>query len=61
MSIIVVSSELAEVLGVSDRVLVIGEGQLRGDFINDGLTQEHILTAAIGAQASDPITSASAA
>jgi D-xylose transport system ATP-binding protein len=61
VSIIVVSSELAEVLGVSDRVLVIGEGQLRGDFINDGLTQEHILTAAIGAQASDPITSASAA
>ncbi|WP_122660045.1 ATP-binding cassette domain-containing protein, partial [Pseudomonas viridiflava] len=28
VSIIMVSSELAEVLGVSDRVLVIGEGQL---------------------------------
>jgi len=48
MSIIVVSSELPEVLGISDRVLVIGEGQLRGDFVNDDLTQEHILTAAIG-------------
>ncbi|MWU34510.1 D-xylose ABC transporter ATP-binding protein, partial [Escherichia coli] len=35
------------VLGISDRVLVIGEGQLRGHFVNDGLTQEHILTAAI--------------
>ncbi len=43
MSIIMVSSELPEVLGVSDRVLVIGEGELRGDFINDGLTQEDIL------------------
>jgi len=48
MSIIMVSSEMPEVLGISDRVLVIGEGQLRGDFINDEtLTQEKILTAAI--------------
>ena len=48
MSIIMVSSELPEVMGISDRVLVIGEGQLRGDFINDDtLTQERILTAAI--------------
>jgi len=53
VSIIVVSSELPEVLGVSDRVLVIGEGHLRGDFVNDGLTQEHILAAAITAE---PIT-----
>ena len=48
LSIIMISSELPEVLGISDRVLVIGEGQLRGDFINDGLTQEQVLTAALG-------------
>jgi D-xylose transport system ATP-binding protein len=42
-----VSSELAEVLGVSDRVLVIGDGQLRGDFVNEGLTQEQVLAAAL--------------
>lgn len=47
VAIIMVSSELPEVLGVSDRVLVIGEGQLRGDFINDGLTQETIMAAAL--------------
>jgi D-xylose transport system ATP-binding protein len=49
MAIVMVSSELPEVLGISDRVLVIGEGELRGDFVNDGqtLTQEHILTAAL--------------
>ncbi len=47
VAIIMVSSELAEVLGVSDRVLVIGEGQLRGDFINAGLTQEQVLAAAL--------------
>ncbi|MBP7525622.1 MAG: ATP-binding cassette domain-containing protein, partial [Propionivibrio sp.] len=48
LSIIMISSELPEVLGISDRVLVIGEGQLRGDFINKDLTQEQILTAALG-------------
>ncbi|MDR9751404.1 D-xylose ABC transporter ATP-binding protein [Pseudomonas sp. SZMC_28357] len=48
VAIIMVSSELAEVLGVSDRVLVIGEGQLRGDFINHDLTQEQVLSAALG-------------
>jgi D-xylose transport system ATP-binding protein len=48
ISIIMVSSELAEVLGVSDRVLVMGEGRLRGDFVNQGLTQEMVLAAAIG-------------
>jgi D-xylose transport system ATP-binding protein len=48
ISIIMVSSELAEVLGVSDRVLVMGEGRLRGEFMNQGLTQEMVLAAAIG-------------
>ena len=48
ISIIMVSSELAEVLGVSDRVLVMGEGKLRGDFVNQGLTQETVLAAALG-------------
>jgi D-xylose transport system ATP-binding protein len=47
VAIIMVSSELPEVLGISDRVLVIGEGQLRGDFVNESLTQEQILAAAI--------------
>jgi D-xylose transport system ATP-binding protein len=48
IAIVMVSSELAEVLGVSDRVLVMGEGKLRGDFANVGLTQEMVLAAAIG-------------
>ncbi len=47
MSIIMVSSELAEVLGISDRVLVIGEGKLRGNFVNKDLTQETLLAAAL--------------
>jgi D-xylose transport system ATP-binding protein len=47
IAIIMVSSELAEVLGISDRVLVMGEGQLRGDFVNHELTQEMLLAAAL--------------
>ncbi|AJY16364.1 D-xylose ABC transporter ATP-binding protein [Burkholderia multivorans] len=49
VALIVVSSEMPEVLGLADRVLVIGEGELRGDFVNDGLTQEQILGAALKA------------
>lgn len=47
VSIIMVSSELAEVLGISDRVLVMGEGKLRGNFMNQDLTQEMLLAAAL--------------
>ncbi|WP_027814402.1 ATP-binding cassette domain-containing protein, partial [Burkholderia cenocepacia] len=47
VALIVVSSELPEVLGLADRVLVIGEGELRGDFVNQDLTQEQILGAAL--------------
>ncbi|MFL6657082.1 MAG: ATP-binding cassette domain-containing protein, partial [Massilia sp.] len=47
IAIIMVSSELAEVLGISDRVLVMGEGRLRGDFVNDALTQEMLMAAAL--------------
>jgi D-xylose transport system ATP-binding protein len=53
MAIVMVSSELPEVLGISDRVLVIGEGRLRGDFINEGLTQERVMAAAIGSETAE--------
>jgi D-xylose transport system ATP-binding protein len=49
MSIIMVSSEMTEVLGISDRVLVVGEGRLRGDFVNHQLSQETVLAAALDA------------
>ncbi len=46
-AVIMVSSEMPEVLGIADRDLVIGEGELRGNFVNDGLAQEQVLSAAI--------------
>ncbi|WP_411682278.1 xylose ABC transporter ATP-binding protein [Clostridium thailandense] len=48
ISIIMVSSELPEILGISDRVLVMHEGEIKGDFDNIGLTQETIMQCAIG-------------
>ncbi|MDR3374459.1 MAG: xylose ABC transporter ATP-binding protein [Ancalomicrobiaceae bacterium] len=48
VAILMISSELPEVLGVADRVLVISEGKLTGDFPNVGLSQETVLAAAIG-------------
>ncbi len=51
LAIIMVSSELPEILGLSDRVLVMGEGELRGNFINRDLDQSIIMNAAINGQA----------
>ncbi len=47
ISIIMVSSELPEVLGISDRVLVMHEGVIKGDLVNENLTQEIIMDCAL--------------
>lgn len=47
ISIIMVSSELPEVLGISDRVLVMHEGIIRGNLVNNNLTQEMIMDCAL--------------
>ena len=48
VAIVFVSSELPEILGMSDRVLVLHEGKITGEFTNDNLTQEEILRCAAG-------------
>ncbi len=49
VSVIMVSSELPEVLGIADRVIVMSEGKITGNFVNDeNLNQEKIMQAAIG-------------
>ena len=47
LSIIMVSSELPEVLGISDRVLVMHEGIIKGDLVNENLSQEIIMNCAL--------------
>ena len=49
VAIVFVSSELPEILGMSDRVLVLHEGKVTGEFINHNLTQADILRCAAGA------------
>lgn len=44
VAIVFVSSELPEILGMSDRVLVLHEGKITGELINNNLTQEDLLT-----------------
>jgi rhamnose transport system ATP-binding protein len=43
-----VSSELPEVLGLSDRVLVLREGKLTGEFTKAEATPERVMAAATG-------------
>ncbi|WP_297120166.1 xylose ABC transporter ATP-binding protein [uncultured Enterobacter sp.] len=47
IAVIVISSELPEVLGLSDRILVMHEGKLKANLTNQGLTQEKVMEAAL--------------
>ena len=48
ISIIMISSELPEILGMSDRILVIREGKVAGELSRDEATQEKIIAYATG-------------
>ena len=43
MSIIMISSELPEILGMSDRVYVVADGKITGEFPIHEATQEKIM------------------
>ena len=46
VAILMISSELPEILGMSDRILVMREGHITGEFSRAEATQEMIMTAA---------------
>ncbi|HYJ91060.1 MAG TPA: xylose ABC transporter ATP-binding protein [Pyrinomonadaceae bacterium] len=48
LAIVLVSSELPEVLGLSDRVLVLHEGRMTGEFTRIEATPEKVMAAATG-------------
>ncbi len=48
LAIVLVSSELPEVLGLSDRVIVLHEGRLTGEFTRSEATPEKVMAAATG-------------
>ena len=48
LSVVMVSSEIPEILGMSDRVIVMREGRIAGRFAREGLTPETLVRAAAG-------------
>ena len=48
VAIVLISSDLPEVLAMSDRVLVMREGEQTGLFDRADATQERVMTAAVG-------------
>jgi rhamnose transport system ATP-binding protein len=48
MAIVLISSELPELIGMCDRVLVMHEGRVAGEFGRDALEEERLLAAATG-------------
>ncbi|MGI6117029.1 MAG: ATP-binding cassette domain-containing protein [Bilifractor sp.] len=45
--VIMISSEMEEVIGLSDRIYVLAEGSIRGEFTRDEVTQEKIMSSII--------------
>ncbi|HEY5753261.1 MAG TPA: sugar ABC transporter ATP-binding protein [Chthoniobacterales bacterium] len=46
--ILLVSSELPELMGMSDRIIMLHEGQIGGEFVRGEFSQEKLLAAAVG-------------
>jgi D-xylose transport system ATP-binding protein len=47
-AIVLVSSELPELIGMSDRILMLHEGRIEGEFRRDSCTPDQLLAAAMG-------------
>lgn len=48
LAIVLVSSELPEVLGLSDRIMVLHEGRVTGEFVRNEASPEKVMAAATG-------------
>jgi ribose transport system ATP-binding protein len=53
VAVIMVSSEMPELLGMSDRILVMHEGRIAAELSRQEATQEKVLAAAMGADKDD--------
>lgn len=49
MGIVMISSELPEILGLSDRIIIMREGRIVGELVREEATQERIMSLASGA------------
>jgi ribose transport system ATP-binding protein len=48
LAVLVISSEMPEVIGVSHRILVMANGKLVGEFSGDEMTEERLINAVSG-------------
>ena len=48
LAILMISSELPEILGMSDRIIVMKEGRITGELARKDATQERIMALATG-------------
>ena len=55
MSILLVSSEMPEVLGMSDRIIVMHEGQVNGVFDAKTVDQETLLACGVGKKVNEEL------
>ena len=46
-AIIMVSSELSEIIGMSDRIVIMNEGRITGELVNENISQEDIMKLAV--------------
>jgi ABC-type sugar transport system ATPase subunit len=60
LAVMVISSDMQEVLRLADRVLVMHEGRITGEFSRAEATQESVLTAALVNRGTDEDDSFSA-
>ena len=50
-AVVLVSSELAELIGLSDRIIMLAEGRIGGEFTRPEFSEERLLAAAMGRRA----------
>ncbi len=45
LSLLVISSELKEIVAIADRVIVLSNGKMTGEFTNDEITEDSLVIA----------------
>ena len=50
VGVIVISSDMGEIMGISDRIIVMHEGSINGELTKENFSEENILRLAIGEQ-----------
>jgi ribose transport system ATP-binding protein len=61
IGVLVMSTELPEILGIADRIIVMYEGRVNGEFTRAEATREQVIAAAAGRKMAEPASGAGVA